>query len=104
MLNPVVLTAAEPSNAFVVALGMGTVFVGLICIVILCTIMSAICNKFIVKAPNAQEAAAPVTPVQATKKVQIQNKGEFVAAIAAAVAEETGEDVSGIRILSIKQK
>ena len=35
---------------------------------------------------------------------QIANKGEFVAAIAAAIAEETGEDVSGIRILSIKQK
>ena len=101
MLNPVVLTAAEPSNAFVVALGMGTVFVGLICIVILCSIMSAICNRFIVKSPKAQETTAPV---QAPKKVEITNKGEFVAAIAAAIAEETGEDVSGIRILSIKQK
>ncbi len=101
MLNPVVLTAAEPSNAFVVALGMGTVFTGLVCIVILCTIMSAICRKFIVKAP---EAPAPAASAPAPKKVQIANKGEFVAAIAAAIAEETGEDVSGIRILSIKQK
>ena len=93
---------AEPSNIFVVALGVGTVFVGLICIVILCEIMSAICNKFIVKAPKAQPAVAPAP--QTPKKAQIANKGEFVAAIAAAIAEETGEDVSGIRILSIKQK
>ena len=88
----------EPSNTFVIALGIGTVFVGLICIVILCEIMSAICNKFLAKPAKAAPAA------QAPKKVQIANKGEFVAAIAAAIAEETGEDVSGIRILSIKQK
>ena len=100
MLNPIISTAAEPSNAFVVALGMGTVFAGLVCIVILCTIMSAICNKFLVK----PEKAAPTPAVQTPKKAQIANKGEVVAAIAAAIAEETGEDVSGIRILSIKQK
>ena len=100
MSNPNLLTTAEPSNLFVVALGMGTVFVGLVCIVILCTIMSAICNKLVAK--PSKSAPAPAT--QAPKKVQIANKGEFVAAIAAAIAEETGEDVSGIRILSIKQK
>lgn len=100
MLSPILLTAAEPSNAFVIALGMGTVFTGLVCIVILCTIMSAICNKLF--KPKATQAPAAAT--QAPQKVQIANKGEFVAAIAAAIAEETGEDVSGIRILSIKQK
>ena len=100
MLTPILLTAAEPSNAFVVALGMGTVFTGLVCIVILCSIMSAICNKFVAKPAKA----APAPKAQAPAKVQIANKGEFVAAIAAAIAEETGEDVSGIRILSIKQK
>ena len=100
MLTPILLTAAEPSNAFVVALGMGTVFTGLVCIVILCSIMSAICNKLVAKPAKA----APAPKAQAPAKVQIANKGEFVAAIAAAIAEETGEDVSGIRILSIKQK
>ena len=31
------------SNAYIVAMGIGTVFVGLICIVILCKILGAIC-------------------------------------------------------------
>ena len=34
------------SNLFVLGLGLGTVFVGLICIIVLCKLMSAICSKF----------------------------------------------------------
>ena len=40
----------------------------------------------------------------APKAAVIANKGEFAAAISAAIAEECGTDVSGIKILSIKQK
>ena len=34
-----------PSNLFVVLMGVGTVFVGLICIILLVSLMSWICRK-----------------------------------------------------------
>ena len=45
--------------------------------------------------PNKAAAPAAAKP--------IENRGEVVAAISAAIAEELGKDVSGIRILSIKR-
>ena len=65
------------SSAFVCLMGMGTVFFGLICIVALCCLMSAVCRR--------------------------DDGGELVAAVSAALAEELGTDISGIRILSLKK-
>jgi len=96
--------AFEEANAIsslsVVAFGLGLTFIGLISIIVICMIMGAVCKKFIKDAPAAPvaQAAAPVA-----KKAEIANKGEFVAAVAAAIAEDLGTDVSGIRIHSIKQ-
>lgn len=73
----------EPSNVFVCLMGLGTVFVGLICIIILCKVMSFLCMK-----------------VESKKNV-IPNRQEFVAAVSAAIAEDLGEDISAIRIISI---
>ena len=87
------------SSGSVVAFGLGLTFVGLICIIIICMIMGAICQKFVKNTPAAPAAAAAPAP----KKAEIANKGEFVAAVAAAIAEDLGTDVSGIRIHSIKQ-
>ena len=84
-----------PSNAVVVLLGMGIVFVGLICLVILCTVMGRIFGA--VQAKSEAVAAAPAAPVE------IPNRGEFIAAVSAAIAEEVGADVSAIRILSVKR-
>lgn len=80
-------------------MGFGMVFIGLICIIILCSILGAICRKLFKDAPAQQPArfAAPVL------SGSIKNKGEFAAAIAAAIAEEMGTDVKGIRILSINK-
>ena len=89
---------ADIGNLTVVLFGMGLTFFGLICIIAICTVMGAVCKKFIKDAPVEKSSAAP-----APKAAVIANKGEFVAAIAAAVAEENGTDVSGIRIKSIKQ-
>ena len=44
-------------------------------------------------------ATVAASPVQAA----IPNKGEFAAAVAAAIAEDLGTDVTGIRIKSIKK-
>ena len=75
------------------------VFVGLICIIILCSILGAICKKFLKDAP-AEPMVKSAAPVQTG---DIKNKGEFAAAIAAAIAEEMGTDIKGIRILSINK-
>ena len=97
------LLAEAPSIGFVIALGMGTVFVGLICIIIMCGIMSAILNvgkkSETAEKPAQATPAAPVAPVQ----TPIANKQEFIAAVSAAIAEDMGTDVTGIRVLSVKK-
>lgn len=87
------------SNAVVVGIGLGTVFVGLICLILLCYIMSAAVKMF-TKNENKKEAAPPIV---SSASVAVGNKGEFAAAIAAAIAEDLGTDVTGIRIKSIKR-
>lgn len=87
------------SNAVVVGIGLGTVFFGLICLILICYIMSSVVKMF-TKKENKEEAVKPaVTP----SPVTVANKGEFVSAIAAAIAEDIGTDVTGIRIKSIKR-
>ena len=86
------------SNLFIVGMGVGTVFIGLLCIVLLCLIMSAICRAF-EKKPKT--AIAPVASVSAEKP--IENRQEIIAAVSAALAEEMGTDISAIRIHSFKK-
>ena len=89
----------EYSNLFVGLMGMGTVFVGLGCIVLIVSVMSAIVRKLKGNAAApAPVAAAPVQP-----QVNSGKKPELIAAIAAAIAEDMGTDVSAIRIVSIKK-
>ena len=92
--------STEPSNLFVVCLGIGVVFIGLICIVILCKILSAICalgNK------KTDVATVPTTTAKAEFAKPIENKQEIIAAVSAVIAEELGTDISAIRILSFKK-
>ena len=93
----------EISNWFVVAMGLGTVFVGLICIIFISMLMSFICRGFVKNKPV--EKAAPKAPVAAapTAQAEIKNKQEFVAAVSAAIAEFSGCSAEGIRIHSIKK-
>lgn len=88
---------AELSNVFVVVLGVGTVFIGLVCIIILCKIIGLFCGA------GKTTSAAPSAPVNPAVPQPIQNKQEIIAAVSAAVAEELGTDVSAIRILSFKK-
>ncbi len=95
------LKAAEQiGNLTVFGFGFGLVFVGLICIIAICSIMGAICKALI---KEDKKPAAPVASAPAKANGSIANKGEFVAAVSAAMAEELGTDVKGIRILSIKK-
>ncbi len=91
----------DPNVWFVCAMGVGTVFVGLICLIIVCKLLSVLVRGN----DNKQEqAAAPiVAPAAPAPQQPIENKQELLAAISAAVAEELGTDVSGIRITSFKK-
>ena len=87
------------STIFVCVMGMGTVFVGLICIVFICMLMS-----FIVKAFSNKSAKATVkTPAVNTSAAPIANKQEIVAAVCAVIAHETGAEAKNIRVLSFKK-
>ena len=82
-------------------LGFGTVFVGLICLILIISLMSLIYGKVAGKAKPEKEqapAAAPVAPAQT-----VANRGEFIAAVSAAIATEMGTDVTGLKIVSIKK-
>ena len=85
------------SSVFVVLMGMGTVFFGLICLIVLTGIMGRILGR-----EAAPAAAAPAAPVAAAPTVE-PNLQELVAAVSAAIAEELGTDITGIRILSMKK-
>ena len=87
------------SNAFVVLMGMGTVFFGLICIILLITVTGKICQAF----DKSNSAPAPAAPAPAPAPAAIPNRQAMIAAIAAAIAEDLGTDMAGIRILSVKQ-
>lgn len=87
-------------NWMVIVMGIGTVFVGLICIIILCKIMGAFFagKKKAEEKPAAVAAAAP-----AVQNTVIENRQEIIAAVTAACAEEMGKDVSAIRVISFKK-
>ena len=86
------------SNTFVVIMGLGTVFIGLISIIVICLIMGALCKTFI-----KENKAEPVKAVAPVSQVPVENKQEIIAACCAAVAEELGTDVSGIKVVSFKR-
>lgn len=85
----------EPSSLFVCLMGMGTVFFGLICLIVLTMIMGKVVGG------HTAPAAAPVP--SAAPAAAEPNRQEVVAAVSAAIAEELGTDVTGIRIVSMKK-
>lgn len=85
-------------NLFVCLMGMGVTFIGLICLIFLTSIMGKIVNSF--SSPEVPAKAAPVPPAAPEA---IPNRQELIAAVSAALAEELGTDVTGIRILSFKK-
>lgn len=84
------------SNLFVCLMGLCTVFIGLICIIALVTVMSAVVRK------TEKRSSASPAPVPAAHPAS-EITPELVAAVSAAIAEELGSDVSAIRIVSMKK-
>ncbi len=90
----------EPSNLFVCLLGIGTVFIGLICLILLCKIIGLFVAK--PNKDNKKETAVNTAAVTASNQ-PIENRQEIIAAVSAAIAEELGTDISALRILSFKK-
>ena len=82
------------SIVFVCLMGMGTVFFGLVCLIVLTTLLGRVCGRKQQAAPAAISAPAAAPAV---------NQQELIAAISAAIAEDLGTDITGIRILSVKK-
>ena len=87
------------SNAFVCILGVSTVFVGLICLIILVYLTGFICKLIGGKKPAAPTNAGPV----ANSDAPIANKQEIIAGVCAVLAEELGTDVKNIKVVSFKR-
>lgn len=90
------VTEKEHPMGVVAGLGMGTVFAGLVCLVVLLSIMNVIFSKI----KNKEQKVPDTKPVAAAEEKMDE---ETVAAVSAAIAETMGRDVSGIRITSIKK-
>ncbi len=89
------------SPLFVTLMGIGTVFFGLICIIVLTTIMGSVLKSNAKPAPApaaAPKAAAPAAPAVNTAKEQ-----EILAAVIAAVTEDLGPSASRMQITSINK-
>lgn len=94
------------SITFVCVVGIGTVFLGLVCIVILCSLVSLLCRKLLgdkQEAPKAAPVSAPVSAAAPVVAAEIPNRKKIVAAVCAVIAEENGCDVSAIRVKSFKK-
>ena len=85
------------SSALVMVLGMGTVFEGLIMMILLNNIL----RELIFKGKCAEQAKA--APVAAAPAAGISDRKAFDAAIAAAIATYMGNEPEGLRIHSIKR-
>ena len=86
----------------VCAIGIGVVFAGLILIVGLVELMTYICNKLAAKT-EAKASAPQTAQPQVVQSTAIENRGEIIAAVCAAVAEENDTDISAIRVISFKK-
>ena len=86
---------------FVVVMGIVTVFICLVCLIIITMLMS----KIIVAIQGKKTETVAVAPVAAPAFVAqpTVNKQQLVAAIGAAIAEDMGTDVSHIKIHSIRK-
>ncbi len=96
--NAIESAANGPSTVQVVLMGLVTVFVVLVCLIVIIKVMGLIMEKVSGK-PQGSAAPAPA-PASVTAG---PNRQQLVAAIAAAIAEDMGCEVSHLKIHSIRR-
>lgn len=84
---------------FAMVMGIGTVFVGLLSIILICIITGAVCGAS--KKQTAKNSGAIKTPVKPV--VHPNKRGEILAAVCAACAEDMGTDVDALKVISFKK-
>ncbi len=103
-MNALLMASAEPvvqySDITVAALGLGTVFFGLICIIFICTVFGKI---FAATSKKTAGSHTPAADPAVQSELSAEEKGAVVAAVSAVIAEELGTDVSALRIHSFKK-
>ncbi|MBQ5442991.1 MAG: OadG family protein [Oscillospiraceae bacterium] len=95
----------EHNLLFVVLMGMGTVFFGLICIIFLTYLMGKVMGA-VTKSPAPAPAAAAPVPTRTAAPAPAAPEGiapEVIAAITAALSEEVGIPSRGVNITNIKK-
>ena len=90
------------SPLFVTLMGIGTVFFGLVCIIVLTTIMGAVLKSNNAK-PAPAPAAAPKAAAPAAPAVNTAKEQEILAAVIAAVTEDLGPSASRMQITGINK-
>lgn len=90
------------SPLFVTLMGIGTVFFGLICIIVLTTVMGSVLKSKSKPAAPAP-AAAPKAAAPAASAVNTAKEQEILAAVIAAVTEDLGPSASRMQITSINK-
>ena len=88
--------AGNIPNWFAVVMGIGTVFAGLISIIVICLITGALAGNR--RKDNRRSLPAKVNPDEDPRLRQ-----EVLAAVCAACAEDMGTDVSRVRVVSFKK-
>lgn len=89
-------------SVFVILMGLGTVFFGLICLIALTMVMGRIMAGLAATAPVPAAGVEP-QPSAVRFSVGEPDRKELAAAVGAVIAEELGTDVTGIRILSMRR-
>lgn len=80
-------------------MGIGTVFFGLICLVLITMAVSAVCKS----SAKPQTSAKPLQSAAPVAEAAAENKQEIIAASCAVIAEELGTDANNIRVTSFKK-
>lgn len=89
------------NTAFVCLMGVGVVFLGLVCIVAICWIVSQFFKT--AKPIDAEKQVSSPTTQKTAAEIPADKRGEFIAAVTSVIAEDLGTDVSAIRVLSVKK-
>ncbi len=97
----------ELSNTFVCVMGMGTVFIGLILIVLICNLLSLVTSKAAKRAARGADTPKPATSSAAAgialSMPSGAEKAAILAAVCACIAEELGTDADNIKVTSFKR-
>ena len=97
-------TESKIDNPLIVCfVGVAVVFIGLVCIIGLVSLMTLICNKLLDGGEKKNKQKSSEAPVAVASPSVVENRGEIIAVVCAAIAEEEGTDISAIRVISFKK-